>query len=109
MTNITNEMAEKVVDDLDVHGTEVALQVLHLATTHFQTERFERYWKDYILGLFWEANSYRKDYTTVRTFSVLEVREYTEEAEHQDGTGYWLQFTNAKEVLDDMEVYHANK
>ena len=109
MAMIPNQLAEKIVDDLDTYDTEVALQAISLVLVHFQTVLFEDYWREYILSIFNEANEYRKDHTTLRSFSPQEIHDYVEEAEHQDGTGYWTKFITAKELLDDMEVYHANK
>ena len=34
---------------------------------------------------------------------------YYDEAEHQDGYGYWKQFTDVDEALDDLIRYLENK
>lgn len=34
--------------------------------------------------------------------------EYAQEAEHQDGYGYWLGFDNAEQVHDDFQLYLEN-
>lgn len=33
------------------------------------------------------------------------VEEYIAEAEHQDGYGYWDQFKNIDELLEDFDLY----
>jgi hypothetical protein len=36
------------------------------------------------------------------------LREYINEAEHQDGDGYWDNFNSLKEVLEDIQRYFDN-
>ena len=37
------------------------------------------------------------------------IEEYTREAEHQDGVEFWMQFDTALAVVEDMELYAANR
>lgn len=37
------------------------------------------------------------------------VQEYISEAEHGDGYGYWDNFSNLKEIFEDMALYAAGK
>jgi hypothetical protein len=38
-------------------------------------------------------------------FTPEQVREYVDEAEHQDGEGYWNQFTDPDSLKDDVRLY----
>lgn len=37
------------------------------------------------------------------------IQEYVLEAEHQDGYGYWDQFSTTPEVVDDFNLYMENR
>lgn len=41
----------------------------------------------------------------LRNTSILLVEEYIQEAEHQDGPGYFDQFENADDLLADFDIY----
>lgn len=36
------------------------------------------------------------------------ITEYVQEAEHQDGDGYWEQFQSIEEVVEDFNLYKEN-
>jgi hypothetical protein len=38
-------------------------------------------------------------------FNESDIRDYVEEAEHQEGIGYWEQFDTADELIIDIELY----
>lgn len=42
----------------------------------------------------------------MEAFPVL-GKEYIDEAEHQDGAGYWAQFESISSVLADVKMYHS--
>jgi hypothetical protein len=37
------------------------------------------------------------------------VNEYVDEAEHQDGFGYWNQFKDANDVQEDFDIYRESR
>ena len=43
--------------------------------------------------------------TELRRALLDGLEEYISEAEHQDGPGYWTQFTNNKDALRDFVLY----
>jgi len=36
---------------------------------------------------------------------AAKAQEYVDEAEHQDGYGYWDQFNTLEEVIEDFDLY----
>jgi hypothetical protein len=103
-------LAEKLVDDLDgKEDTEVLIQGLSLALNHFTTVRFEEMWKERIFNEFDEINAHRKDATTLRSFRPYELEDYIDEAEHQDGTAYWTQFTDGRQLMEDVIMYYQEE
>lgn len=73
---------------------------------------------------------YRQEHTTEETEALLAKRrwaigalhvlaraygfthalawEYVNEAEHQEGLEYWLQFSNREELREELELYQEN-
>lgn len=49
------------------------------------------------------------DYTETQATPLAVVAEYINEAHHQDGYGYWDEFADVQELIEDFQLYLDNR
>ena len=54
------------------------------------------------------AHALLKNFAKSNGYSERQVQSYISEAEHQEGNGFWREFTTEDELTDDFELYGAS-
>lgn len=55
-----------------------------------------------------EIKSQLRKWASENGYSSEMVEEYINEAEHQDGDGYWKNFASVDEAVADFQLYYQN-